>query len=104
MKVALRAFWLFSLGSAVTLALLGLAFRMLIWESWEPHPGDPYGPSDLIDMLFVVLVFLLGGLSALFGTLLLIWPPRRPLMPLAGLAVVLAFHLLHGVVPTLRLW
>lgn len=99
----MRVLRLLGLGSAwlaVVVALLGLAFRSLIWADWEPHPGDPYGPSDVIDLLLGLLVLLLATLSLLIGLVLLLWRPRRPGVLIAGLAIPLLYYLLRDLLPT----
>jgi len=85
-------------------AVLGLAFRSLIWAGWEPYPGDPYGPSDIIDFLLGLLVLLLATLSILFGVGLLLWRPCRPGVLIAGLLIPVIYHLLHALLPTHQLW
>lgn len=85
--------------AALVIALLSLAFRGLIWASWPPHPGDPYGASDLLDLLLVALVLLLAGLSFLLGLGLLFARPRQPTLPLAGLPLLLVFLWLREQVP-----
>ncbi len=100
----LRVLGLSSAWLAAVLAVLGLAFRSLIWASWEPYPGDPYGASDLIDLLLVVLVFLLAALSILIGLVLLVGRPRRPGVLVAGLTIPLLYCLLRDWLPTHQLW
>lgn len=94
--VGLCSVWLTAL-----LALLSLAFRSLIWAGWEPYPGDPYGPSDIIDALLGLLVFVLAALSVLIGLGLL---PRRPGVLVAGLLIPLLYCLLRDWLPIYRLW
>lgn len=99
----MRVLRLLGLGSAwlaVVVALLGLAFRSLIWAGWEPYPGDPYGPSDIIDLLLGLLVLLLATLSLLIGLVSLLWGPRRPGVLIAGLAIPLLYYLLRDLLPT----
>jgi hypothetical protein len=97
--LGLGAVWL-----AVLVVVLGLAFRSLIWAGWEPHPGDPYGPSDIIDLVLGLLVLLLATLSSVLGLVLLLWRPRRPGVLIAGLAIPVLYYLLRGLLPTYQLW
>jgi hypothetical protein len=97
--VGLSTAWL-----AAVVAVLGLAFRSLIWAGWEPYPGDPYGPSDIIDVVLGLVVVLLSTLSILVGLGLLLWRPLRPGVLIAGLATPVIYYLLHDLLPTHQLW
>ena len=90
---------------AATFALL---FRMLVWQSWGPVAGEPYGASDLIEVLLFVLTTLCAMVALAAAVWVLARRHRSPRLAwLLGLAAVAgpALHwYLQPLVPTFRLW
>src|SRR5262245_22791298 len=77
MKVE-RALWItgkIGLIAAVALAIVGLAFRSFVWASWPPSGDDPYGASDILELLIFFLVVASSGICVLCGIGLLFFQP-----------------------------
>ena len=94
---------------ALGLALIGLLFRSLIWASWRPYPGDPYGVADILEGLILLTIVGLCALSILAGLVVALLPRwRSPQLAarlfLAGFIVPVAYYFVHPHVPTFRLW
>ena len=53
--------------AAVSLAIIALLYRATVYWQLPPPPGEPYGPGDIIDFAFAMLLFLVCGLCAAAG-------------------------------------
>jgi hypothetical protein len=93
-----------ALVSAIVLGIVGLLFRSFVWASWSPHGGDPYGPSDILELLIFYLVILLSAVCVLAAVGLLFSRQRTSRMLAAGIIVPAAYLLLHPLVPTFKFW
>ncbi len=89
-------------------AAVGLLFRMLLWQSWAPVPREPYGASDLIELLLVGVTATCGVIAV--SALVLVLARRSPSRRMAWSVALAAFAgpalhwYLHPLVPTFRLW
>lgn len=89
-------------------AAVALLFRMFVWQSWGPAPGEPYVASDLVELVLFGAT-MLGAATALVAAAWIVAKiPRRSGLALAlacGAVAGLALHwLAHPLVPTWRLW
>jgi hypothetical protein len=73
-KAVVRALGLITGWLCITLAVVGLLFRVFIWASWVPAPGAPYGISDVLEMLLWFGICGVGYVCLLFGLLLALIP------------------------------
>ena len=103
-KAIFHKLWLLPLCSVV----FALLFRSLVWASWVPPPDDPYGASDIVELLLVGVTIVLSLICLLAAALLIGRPPRDTrLAGLLGLSAIISLPLhllLQPLVPTFRLW
>jgi len=97
------------LWSAGALAILGILFRSLIWASWTPYPGDPYGIADILELLIFAALFGLCALAILAAVLILLVPNWRDLrvafqLLAIGTLLPLCYYFAHANIPTFRFW
>jgi len=89
-------------------AAVALLFRMFVWQSWGPAPGEPYGASDLVELVLFGATMLGAAAAFVAAAWIVAKVPKRSglAVTLAGGAVAgLALHwFAHPLVPTLRLW
>ena len=85
-------------------AALGLAFRSLVWASWVPYPNEPYGVSDILELLIACLVIVLCAVCVVVGGILLATRRGGARLLLTGLLVLGAYAVVHPLLPTLRFW
>jgi hypothetical protein len=90
--------------TAISLAIVGLIFRSFVWASWLPYNGDPYGPSDILELLIFFAIALSSGVCVIAGIGLLFVQPRTFRILVAGIIVPVVYFLLHSLVPTFKLW
>ncbi|MCA1791936.1 MAG: hypothetical protein LC667_19440 [Thioalkalivibrio sp.] len=91
--------------SALTVLMLfvSLSFRAFVYPHMHPAPGDPYGFSDVIELLLgsalIVVLILAAGFAVVLG---IKGPPHNRLVAawlgLLVVAVALLAGPLHGVV------
>jgi hypothetical protein len=93
-----------SLWIALVLAITGLAFRSLVWASWNPQGDDPYGASDILDGLIFLVLVAFSGLCVLCGIGLVLGQPPRFRLLIAGIIVPAMYFVLHPLVPIFELW
>src|SRR5262245_34139950 len=91
-------------GAAVLAAALGLAFRSVVWAGWVPYPNEPYGVSDILEFLIACLVIALCAICVVIGGILLASRRGGARLLLTGLLVVVAYAVIHPLLPTFRIW
>lgn len=88
-------------------AAVALLFRMFVWQSWGPAPDEPYGASDLIELVLFGATTLGAAAAFVAAAWIVAKVPRRSgvALALAGGAVAgLALHwFAHPLVPTWRI-
>jgi hypothetical protein len=89
--------------------VFGLLFRSLIWASWVPYGDDPYGPSDILELLIWYLVLGLCTACAVIGALVAAIPRIRDLrvsskLLITGVVLPVAYYIAHAHVPVFALW
>ena len=89
-------------------AAVALLFRMFVWQSWGPAAGEPYGASDLVEVLLLGVTMLGAATAFAAAAWIVTKTPRRSGLALAlacGAVAGLALHwFAHPLVPTWRLW
>jgi RsiW-degrading membrane proteinase PrsW (M82 family) len=88
-------------------ALCMLAFRAFIYADMYIAPGDPYGISDIIELLLYGLFLVLVVLACLFSIVLMIRGKRQNrvsglLLLLWCVSLVLLFPMLHDIAANYR--
>lgn len=94
---------------ALGLAVLGLAFRSLIWGSWLPEPGDPYGLADVLELLIFYALVALCAVCVVLGMIVALRTKARPAslggrLLAIGLLTPVVYYFLHPLMPIFRLW
>jgi len=90
--------------AALSLAIVGLAFRSLVWASWAPRPDEAYGASDILELLIVCLLLAACGICVLVGGILAVTRRGGLRLLATGILVPVAYGIVHPLLPTFRLW
>ena len=99
-RAAARISW-----AVLLLAAFDLAFRSLVWASWIPAPGEPYGASDLIELVTGCLLVLLCIACVVLGVILAVRSPIIGLRHVAiGVIVPVTYTFIYPHLPLLQLW
>ena len=94
---------------AIALVILSLLFRSLIWRSWRPYPGDPYGFADILEFVMGVALLFVCATSVAAGLAFLVvprWGFRATGVRLlaVGIVVPVVYYFVYPRLPLFQLW
>ena len=90
----------------LTVAALGLLFRVTVYWRWPEPAAAPYGTADLVDFAWLLALFLLATACAATGVALALTHGKDALTPayralVLGITTFVAYYLLLPYLPRL---